>query len=404
MATSALKTPVRLGPAEQSLLEQLRSVGANEAADRLEQIGLPTRRVESYHYTDLKMLLRIVPPLATAPQAGARTGFRIPGATEFIILNGKVFAQEDLPDGVSVRGGSGSALTLRDDVLVRLNTALVRESLTLDLHGQIGSVVHIDRRSEGEPAHSASAAHIYVADNSEAVILETYSASSAGHLANDSSFVVLGRNAKVTHITLDLSPRDATHFSTTEYELAEGAQLRTLAIQAGATLARAQIFARFAGEGAHADFTGLNLVDTGQHLDITLDVSHAVPNTTSQELFKQIARGRSRGVFQGRIVVARDAQKTDAKMMMQGLMLSDEAEILSKPELEIYADDVVCGHGSTCGQLDEDHLFYLMSRGIPKDQAQSMLVQAFMGELLDPIEDPALNAALHGVVDRWLAP
>jgi Fe-S cluster assembly protein SufD len=167
-------------------------------------------------------------------------------------------------------------------------------------------------------------------------------------------------------------------------------------------LSRTQIFARFAGEGAHGDFTGLNLVDDGQHCDFTLDVSHAVPNTTSQEVFKQVARGRSKAVFQGRIVVARDAQKTDAKMMMQGLMLSDEAEILSKPELEIYADDVVCGHGSTCGELDEDSMFYLMSRGIPKAEAETMLVRGFLEEVMDPITDAALHEALTNVVDSWL--
>ena len=108
----------------------------------------------------------------------------------------------------------------------------------------------------------------------------------------------------------------------------------------------------------------------GQHSDITLELSHAVPNCTSKPLYKQIARGRSKAVFQGKIIVARDAQKTDAKLMMQGLMLSDEAEILSKPELEIYADDVVCGHGSTVGALDEDSMFYLMSRGIPQGRGR----------------------------------
>ena len=134
-----------------------------------------------------------------------------------------------------------------------------------------------------------------------------------------------------------------------------------------------------------------------------MDALHAVPHTASKPLFKSIARGRSKAVVQGRLVVARDAQKTDAKLMSQGLMLSDEAEILAKPELEIYADDVVCGHGATSGQLDDDHMFYLLSRGIPKAEAETMLVRAFLAELIDPIEDEALNEALTEVVDGWLA-
>ena len=399
---SALKFPVRLGPAEHTLLEQLRSVGADSEAERLEVVGLPTRRVESYHYTDLKQLLKTVPPLAEPAGESAGAGFTVPGATQFMMLNGKVFAQENVPADIKVGVTAGSALTVRDDVLVRLNSALVREMLTLHLGGPVASFIHLDRRSEGKAGHSASAAKVFVAEGTEAVVLETYSASGPGHLSNDSSFITLGRNSKVTHITLDLTPPEGSHFATTEYELGEGAQLRSLVIHAGSNLARSQVFARFAGEGAHADFGGLNLVNDGQHLDITLDVSHAVPNTTSKELFKQIARGRSRAVFQGRLVVARGAQKTDAKMMMQGLMLSDEAEILSKPELEIYADDVVCGHGSTCGKLDEDHLFYLMSRGIPQAEAETMLVRGFLEELLDPIENEALHDALESVVEGWL--
>ena len=133
-----------------------------------------------------------------------------------------------------------------------------------------------------------------------------------------------------------------------------------------------------------------------------MDASHAVPHTSSKPLFKSIARGRSTAVVQGRLVVQRDAQKTDAKLMSQGLMLSDEAQILSKPELEIYADDVVCGHGSTCGRLDEDSLFYLVSRGIPKVEAETMLTRAFLAELIDPVEDPELNEALTGVIEGWL--
>ncbi len=399
----SIHVPVRLGPAETKLVEQLTAAGATAEAERLAGSGLPTRRVEAYHYTDLKQLLRSVPELAGAAEEASAPALRVPGAYQLMIANGAVQDAGTAPAGVIVGRTKGGVLTTRDDVVTRLNNALVGEALTLDLDGSVDPVVQIDRRTEGAAGHSASAAKIYVADDSSAVILETYSGSDEAHLGNHATYLALGKNARVTHITVNLAAAGATHFATNEYHLAEGAQLRTLVINAGAAVSRTQLFPRYEGAGAYADVTGLNLVGDGQHADITMDALHAVPHTASKPLFKSIARGRSKAVVQGRLVVARDAQKTDAKLMSQGLMLSDEAEILAKPELEIYADDVVCGHGATSGQLDDDHMFYLLSRGIPKAEAETMLVRAFLAELIDPIEDEALNEALTEVVDGWLA-
>jgi Fe-S cluster assembly protein SufD len=398
-----MHVPVRLGPAELKLIDQLTAAGAIAEAERLAGAGLPTRRVEAYHYTDLKQLLRSVPELAGAATEASAPALRVAGAYQLMIANGVVQDTGTAPAGVIVGKSTGSVLTTRDDVVTRLNLALTRECLTLDLDGSVDPVIQIDRRTEGAAGHSTSAAKIFVADDSSAVIVETYSGSEEAHLGNHATYLALGKNAKVTHITVNLAAKNATHFASNEYHLAEGAQLRTLIINAGAALSRTQLFPRYAGAGAYADITGLNLVSEGQHADITMDALHAVPHTSSKPLFKSIARGRSKAVVQGRLVVARDAQKTDAKLMSQGLMLSDEAEILCKPELEIYADDVVCGHGSTCGQLDEDSLFYLMSRGIAKADAETMLVRAFLAELIDPIEDEALNEALTAVIEGWLA-
>lgn len=394
--------PVRLGPAEDTLIAQLKSVGADATAERISVAGLPTRRVESYHYTDLKTLLRTVPPLAAAANEASAPALRVPGAYQLMIANGVVQAAATAPAGVIVGKTEGGALSTRDDILVHLNGALAKESLTLTLENSVDPVIQIDRRIEGAASHAADSVKVFVADGSSAVILETFSGSEAAHVGNHATYIALGKDAVVTHVTVDLSARATTHFATNEYHLAEGAKLRTLVIHAGSGLARTQLFPRYEGAGAHGDITGLNLVSDGQHADITMDASHAVPHTTSQPLFKSIARGRGKAVVQGRLVVARDAQKTDAKLMSQGLMLSDEAEILSKPELEIYADDVVCGHGSTCGKLDEDSLFYLMSRGIHREEAETMLVRGFLEELVDPIEDEALAEALHEVIDGWL--
>ena len=398
----ALQVPLRLGPAEETLIAQLQDRSAAAEAERLSGAGLPTRRVESYHYTDLKMLLRTVPPLANAAEAASPPALAVAGAFQLMIANGKVQGHGTAPAGVVVGKAKGSALTERDDVLVRLNTAFAAESLTLTLEGSVDPVIQVDHRIEGEASHSADSVRIFVADGGSATILETFSGSDAAHVGNHATYIGLGKGATVTHITVDLSSRQATHFATAEYTVGEEAKLRTLVIHAGAALARTQLFPRYAGAGAHGDITGLNLVTDGQHADITMDAIHAVPHTSSQPLFKSIARGRGRAVVQGRLVVARDAQKTDSKLMSQGLMLSDEAEIFSKPELEIYADDVVCGHGSTCGKLDEDSLFYLMSRGIPQVEAETMLVRGFLAELLDPIEDEALHEALTGVTEGWL--
>jgi Fe-S cluster assembly protein SufD len=394
--------PVRLGAAEETLIAQLKAAGGDQAAERVTVVGLPTRRVEAYHYTDLKTLLRTIPPLAEAANEATATALRVPGAYALSIINGVVQNAATAPEGVTVGTTHGGVLTNRDDIIVNVNGVLTKSTLSVTLEGQVQQVVQIDHRIEGEAGHVADAAKFFIADNSSVVILETYSGTDAAHVGNHASYLALGKNTDVTHITIDLSARAASHFATNEYHLSDGAKLRTLVIHAGAGLARTQLYPTLGGAGAHADVTGLNLVSNGQHADITMETQHAVPHTTSQPLFKSIARGRSKAVVQGKLIVARDAQKTDAKFMHQGLMLSDEAEILSKPELEIYADDVVCGHGSTCGKLDEDSLFYLLSRGIPKAEAETMLVRGFIAEVLDPIEDEALNEALQGVVDGWL--
>ncbi|WP_164730449.1 Fe-S cluster assembly protein SufD [Pelagibacterium montanilacus] len=397
------QTPIRLSGAEETLLAQLESVGAHEAAGVLRASGLPTRRVEAYHYTDLRMLLSDVPPLAGPAPASGAPEFDIPGAYRIVVANGEIQNAGTAPAGVAVSTRKGSPLDDRDDVLVRLNTALVGTALDLELTGSVDAVIHIDRRLEGDAAHGASAARISVAPGATATILETISGSEAAHMSNGGTTVTLGEGAKVTHIVVDRLPESATQFGTVDYRLEADSRLVSLVINAGAALARTQVFAEFAGERSHSDFFGLNLVDTDEHRDITLDIRHAVPNTTSTELYKQIARGRGKGVFQGKITVVKDAQKTDAQMMTQGLMLSEEAEILAKPELVIYADDVVCAHGATCGDLDDTSLFYLMSRGIPRAEAETMLIRSFLAELVDGIEAEYVAEALTGLIDSWLA-
>ncbi len=397
------QSPIRLLAAEKTLIAQLKQVGAKEAAEKLAAVGLPTRRVEAYHYTDLKALIKAVPELSGGAEPAGAPGLAVPGAFCLVMANGQVPQNTSPPAGLVVSSEPGSPLGARDDVLVSLNRALVGQRLKLRFENALEQVIVVDRRVEGNPAHAAGALEVELAAGAGATVLEVFSGTEVAHLGNQATSVLLGEGAQLTHVSVNLASRAASHFHTIEYDIGAAAKLRTLAINSGSALSRTRIFALFNGENAHGDFSGLNLVDADQHCDITLDVTHKVANTSSSELYKTVARNRGKAVFQGRIVVERKAQKTDAKMMTQGLMLSGGAQILCKPELEIFADDVQCGHGATCGEPDADALFYLMSRGIGRDQAAAMLIRAFIGELLDPITDPHLNEALSTIVESWLA-
>ena len=172
------------------------------------------------------------------------------------------------------------------------------------------------------------------------------------------------------------------------------ARFNDFSFTTGGAVVRNQLFLRFDGEGTLADIRGASLLKGKQHADTTLVADHAAGGCQSREVFKAVLDDESRGVFQGKIIVRPKAQKTDAKMMTQALLLSDEAEADNKPELEIFADDVQCGHGATSGALDENLKFYLMARGIPETEAEALLVQAFVGEAIEGIEHAGLRDAL----------
>jgi Fe-S cluster assembly protein SufD len=179
-------------------------------------------------------------------------------------------------------------------------------------------------------------------------------------------------------------------------------ELHDLSFTTGGAVVRNQLHVRFAGERAAATIGGASLLRGRQHVDTTLVVDHQARGGTSRELFKSVLDGESRGVFQGKIIVRPGAQQTDARMMTRALLLSEAAEADNKPELEIFADDVQCGHGATAGALDKDLLFYLKARGIPPDEAEALLIQAFVVEALETIEREDLREALTGAAAAWL--
>ena len=215
--------------------------------------------------------------------------------------------------------------------------------------------------------------------------------------------LTVGKAATLAHIKIAAGDGSGVHLANWNVSLGRDATYRGFQYTSGQALARNQINAVYAGEGGKLDVSGAYLVRGKEHVDTTLVVDHAVPHCESRELFKGVLDDRGRGVFQGKIIVRPDAQKTDGKQMAQALMLSPDAEFDSKPELEIYADDVVCGHGTTSAELDSDLLFYCMSRGIPENEARALLIESFVGEALDKVEHDGLRAALSGWATAWLS-
>jgi Fe-S cluster assembly protein SufD len=220
--------------------------------------------------------------------------------------------------------------------------------------------------------------------------------------ANDALIVRVGDGAELEHVRLMVDAVDAINISTAVFTLSAHARLNTFNMTSGGHLSRYQGYLAFAGEGAKVATNGVNLLNGRQHADSTLLLDHAVPNCSSREIFRAVVDDRAHSVFQGRIVVRPDAQKTDAKMMTRALLLSDEAEADNKPELEIFADDVTCGHGATTGALDESLLFYLRARGLSEKDAQALLIQAFVGEAIESIADDGLRELAISAAQRWL--
>ena len=220
---------------------------------------------------------------------------------------------------------------------------------------------------------------------------------------HDSLIVSIGDDARLDHVRLIEDSREAFNISSSVITLGAHAHFNTFGMTSGASVSRYQATITFAGEGSQVETNGVNLLNGRQHADTTLFMDHAVPNCSSREIFRSVVDDRGHSVFQGRIIVQPKAQKTDAKMMTRALLLSDEAEADNKPELEIFADDVTCGHGATTGALDESLLFYLRARGLSEKAAQALLIQAFVGEAIESIVNDDLRELAVGAAERWLA-
>jgi Fe-S cluster assembly protein SufD len=245
---------------------------------------------------------------------------------------------------------------------------------------------------------------VHVADGAALTLFDaSHGDGATPYLNNTVSEITLGAGARLTHIRLQAEAASAFQVSTTHVQVAAGAEYDGFVLAVGARLARNEVHATLAGPGAIAHLNGAQLGDGARHVDTTTVITHAAPACASRQTYKSVLAGRSRAVFQGKIHVHQVAQKTDGYQMNQALLLSPEAEIDAKPQLEIYADDVKCSHGATVGELDADQLFYLRSRGLPAPEARAMLIEAFLADALDAVKDEALRSALAAATAAWWA-
>jgi Fe-S cluster assembly protein SufD len=381
--------------------------------------GLPTRRNESWHYTDLRAALRqwseSAPPTPPEDLPHAEARVELYGEFDWRAQRppSETYAP---PPGVSCMSlrlalASADAATLEalapkiDDPVFALNGALMADGAVISIApgATIDAPIVIGRHRLGEGL-STTRSLIVVGAGARVTILEHAAQSEiAGGFDNDAMIIALGKGAVVNHCFLATSRHAAsTGVATLVATLGDDASFASCALIEGGGLLRRQVFARLVGENANASFDGVTLLRGADFVDTTLNVEHAKPRGKSRETFRTIVDGAATGVFQGKITVQHGAQKTDGAMQSKALLLSDGATMNNKPELEIFADDVVCGHGATCGRLDKDQLFYLAARGLPKEEAEALLIEGFAKEALVNLENDSLRSMLEERISAWL--
>lgn len=384
--------------------------GANltqEAAfERFAKQRLPNRRLEGWKWSDFNAALRkeeIGDP--SAPETITPAAFTELDPLEFRIINGRIEIPEgDAPDGVryGVMDAMGTILELEPHPIASLNIAMTAKALGIEIAADIALerpilIRHIDAGSAPQFAQLM----LRVEVGASARLIETWEGEGAP-LSSRLFHISLRDNASLERYVVDETSDDAVTHSIFAVKIDNGAAFRQTSLSTGAKLSRHETIAHFWGEGGAARIDSAALLSGDAHADFTTHVLHKAENCKTRQLHKSVAADRGRGVFQGKFEVERKAQKTDAKMNANALLLSDGAEADHKPELEIYADDVECAHGSAVGALDDDALFYLRQRGLSERQARALLIEAFAGEVIDRIEDEPVRAIFAERVAKWL--
>jgi Fe-S cluster assembly protein SufD len=437
----AIVTPLKTA-AEQVLGTQFANVKAElpggpsvrklreDAFAGFEAKGLPHRRLESWRYTDLRALLREARPLAEAanvtPAVRARLAVLKLDGVRLVLVDG-IFAPdlstlEDLPEGVTIQPLSEALVSTREDLTgilsgpsvadsdtgLMLNTALMRDGVFIEIAEgtALSAPIAIVSLASGEDERAIfHRSVVRAAGGVKATIVEiSEGVGSAASQINGAIVFETGDESDVQHVRIVTGHMAGTvQVLSTLATVGAHAKFESFALVCNAGTLRQQQFVRYAGEHTEMGLRGVNLLGGQEHSDVTLVVDHAVPHGTSRELFKTIIGGEGTGVFQGKVIVRPHAQKTDGGMTSNALLLDDGASMFNKPELEIFADDVVCGHGATVAQIDGEQLFYLMARGLPRPQAEALVLQAFAGAAVEFVADESLRELVMSVIEAWLS-
>jgi Fe-S cluster assembly protein SufD len=387
------------------------------ARGRFRHLAFPGRRTEDWRFTSVAPLLNVPfePATFVDMAADALPAPPTPDTLRLVFVNGVFDAKwsrvADVPAGVEVGSLAvakaapqlGTIAEYTDHIFTALNTALVRDGAYVNVPDGVVLERPIEIIYLAAPGHQPVAAHprtlIVAGKNARAQVVERFSATGEGvYFTNAVAEVVLGEGAVVDHYKVQQEDAQAFHVASTQVVLAGRANFSTHYVALGGRLVRNEVRVRFGGEHAEATVNGLYLGAGTQHVDNFTVIDHAKPNCASHELYKGILADHAHGVFNGKIFVRPDAQKTDAKQTNKVLLLSDDATINTKPQLEIFADDVKCTHGATVGQLDETQLFYLRSRGIGADAARSLLTFAFANDVVGRIKLEAIRDELEQVI------
>ena len=385
-----------------------------EARDQLAATGLPTTKDEAWRFTNVAPLTRVPFQLAARPGREvaldeiARFALGVPDVCRMVFVDG-LFAPElsqvwCIPEEVTampldaamrevpdmVRPHLGGVVNTRKHPFAALNTAFVRHGAFVSIPDgfTLPNPLYILFVSTGGvgPTVTHPRVLIVAGAGSEATIVEGYMGfEGAEYFTNAVTEIVLGENAHLDHVKIEEEGHEAFHIAATQVEQQRSSSYTSNSISLGGGLVRNDIGSTLAGEGVDCTLNGLYLASGDQLVDNHTAIDHAEPHSQSRELYKGVMDDRSRAVFNGRVLVRQDAQKTDARQSNRNLLLSEDCLVNTKPELEIYADDVKCAHGATIGQLDEESIFYLRSRGIDRKSARSILTYAFASEIVEGI-------------------